>query len=238
MMSVVEEPPVNSLADRPYEGQEFLYRPVPLLVPISMGFVFLSLVAAMMAELLVIPLVGATLALIALRQIRSSAGNLTGGWLALASLIAQVAMISGFAAMHVHSFATEVPPGYERVSFTADIAKKGFTNQGGLLGIHPDVQKLVNQKVMIKGYMYPTKTMDGLTSFVLCRDSGECCFGGQPKTTDMILVHMKSDNLARFRPGLVAVSGVFHAEPTVDETGLQPVYQLDCDFFGPAKTWY
>ena len=237
-MSIVEEAPLNSLAAQPYEGQEFLYRPIPVLVPISMGFVFLSLVAVLMAELLVVPMVGATLAFIARRQIRSSGGNLSGGWLALASLISQVVMTISFAAMHVHSFATEVPAGFERVNFTADISNKGFTNLGGVLGIHPDVQKLVNQKVMIKGYMYPTKTMDGLTSFVLCRDSGACCFGGQPKTTDMILVHMKGENLARFRPGLVAVSGVFRAEPTVDETGLQPVYQLDCDFFSPAKTWY
>ena len=147
-------------------------------------------------------------------------------------VLVQILCVS-FAAMHVHSFVTEVPPGFERVSFKADISQKGFTNQGGFLGIHPDVQKLVNQKVMIKGYMYPSKMMDGLTSFVLCVDSGDCCFGGQPKTSDMILVHMKNGTSARFQQGLVAVSGVFHAEPRVDD-----VYQLDCEFFGPAKTWY
>ena len=237
-MSVVEEAPLNSLADRAYEGQEFYYRPIPVLVPISMGFVFLSLVAALMAELLVVPLVGATLAFLALRQIRSSGGNLSGGWLALSSLCVQVVIVIGFATMHAYSFATEVPPGYTRVSFTADISKKGFASQSGIPGIHPDVQKLVDQKVMIKGYMYPSKSHDGLRSFVLCRDNGDCCFGGQPKATDMILINMKGENYARFRPGMVAVAGVFRAEPTVDETGLQPVYQLDCEFFGPAKTWY
>lgn len=237
-MSVVEETRLNSIAGPAFESQEFLYRPIPLLVPISMGFVFLSLTAAMMAELITVPVVGAILAFVALRQIRASAGNLSGGWMALISLVAQVAMTVSFTAMHVYSYATEVPEGFERVSFAADISKKGFVNEGGFLGIHPDVQKLVNQKVMIKGYMYPTKSIEGLTSFVLCRDNGDCCFGGQPKTTDMILVHMKGTNHVRFRQGLVAVAGVFRAEPTVDETGLQPVYQLECDYFGPAKTWY
>ncbi len=237
-MSVVEEATLNSLSDRAYEGQEFLYRPIPLLVPISLGFVFLSLVAAVMAELLVIPVVGASLGLIAWRQIRASGGGLSGGALAMVSFCSQTVLTVSFAAMHVYSFATEVPPGFERVNFSADISKKGFSNEGGRLGIHPDVQKLVDQKVMIKGYMYPTKRMEGLTSFVLCRDNGVCCFGGQPNTADMILIQMKGEQSARFQTGLVAVAGVFRAEPTVDETGLQPVYQLECEFFGPAKTWY
>lgn len=219
------------------EGREFTYRPIPLLVPISLGFVFLSIMAALTAELLVIPLVGATLAIIARRQIRQSEGQLSGDWLALASLVLQIAIGVVFAAMHSYSYATELPPGFERVNFTMQISKKGFTNEGGRLGIHPDVQKLVDQKVMIKGYMYPQKTSDGLTTFVLCKDSGDCCFGGQPKPTDMILVNMKGD-AAQFRTGLVAVAGVFRASPTVDESGLQPVYQLDCEHFGAAKTWY
>jgi hypothetical protein len=237
-MSIAEQAPLNSMTDRGYESQEFLYRPIPLLVPISMGFVFVSFVAALLAELLFVPVIGAILALVALRQIRRSGGNLSGAGLAIASFCCLSLMTVGFASMHVYSFATEVPPGFERVSFAADISKKGFSNEGGIVGIHPDVQRLVNQKVMIKGFMYPTKSMDGLKSFVLCRDNGVCCFGGQPNTADMILIHMTGETSARFQTGLVAVAGVFRAEPTVDETGLRPVYQLDCEFFGPAKTWY
>lgn len=224
--------------DQYYEGQEFQYRPIPILVPISMGFVFLSLVAAMMAELIVVPIVGATLGWLAWREIRKSNGGLSGRGMAIASTFSQIVLAVGFAAMHTYSFATEVPPGFERVNFTSDISKKGFASQAGVIGIHPDVQKLVDQKIMVKGYMYPFRTMDGLKSFLLCRDSGDCCFGGQPKATDMILVRMKGDHTVRFRNGLVAVAGVFKAEPTVDETGFQPIYQLECDHFGPAKTWY
>ncbi|MEK6257939.1 MAG: DUF4190 domain-containing protein [Planctomycetota bacterium] len=239
-MSVAEQMTLDSRGSMALEDEEFLYRPIPSLVPVSMAFVLISLVASIWDVLLIVPLIGATLAVMALRQIRHSQGTLSGSLLATASLSLQVAMFVGFAAMHAYSYATEVPPGYERINFTNDISKKGFTNQNGLLGIHPDVQKLVGQKVMIKGYMYPTKQMTGIKSFVLCRDNGDCCFGGQPKTTDMILVKMNGDKTVDFHDNkvMVSVSGVFKAEPTVDETGLQPVYQLEGEFFGKAKTLY
>lgn len=239
-MSVADQMALDSRDSTTFGGEEFLYRPIPSLVPVSMAFVFISLVAGMWDVLLIVPVVGTTLSFMAWRQIRRSQGMLSGGWLACASLVLQAAMSVGFAAMHAHTFATEVPPGYDRINFTSDISKKGFSNQNGQLGIHPDVQKLVGQKVMVKGYMYPTGQQTGLKSFVLCRDNGDCCFGGQPKVTDMILIKMNGDKTAQFHDNkvMVSVSGVFKAEPTVDETGLQPVYQLECEFFGKAKTLY
>ena len=239
-MSVVEQMTLDSRSSSAFEGEEFLYRPIPSLVPVSMAFVFISLVAGIWDVLLIVPVVGASLACMAWRQIRHSRGTLSGGWLASASLTLQVAMFVGFAAMHAHTFATEVPPGYERINFTSDISKKGFSNQNGQLGIHPDVKELVGRKVMIKGYMYPTGQQTGIKSFILCRDNGDCCFGGQPKVTDMILIKMNGEKTAQFHDNkvMVFVSGVFKAEPTVDETGLRPVYQLECEFFGKAKTLY
>ncbi len=241
-MSATEEMTLDSQGSTVFAGGEgeFLYRPIPSLVPISMAFVVISLVASIWDVLLIVPLVGATLAVMAWRQIRQSQGTLSGSGLACASLSLQAIMFAAFAAMHAYSYATEVPAGYERINFTGDISKKGFSIQNGQPGIHPDVQKLVGQKVMIKGYMYPTKQAKGIKSFVLCRDNGDCCFGGQPKTTDMILVKMNGDKTAEFHDNkvMVSVSGVFLAEPTVDETGLQPVYQLECEFFGRAKTLY
>src|SRR5689334_15801382 len=124
-MSVVEEAPMSSLTDRFDEGQEFVYRPIPILIPISMGFVFLSLSAAMLPELIAVPAVGAGLAFLALRQIRQSRGNFSGAGLATGCMAVQILMAVVFALFHTYSFATEVPPGYERVNFTADISNKG-----------------------------------------------------------------------------------------------------------------
>ena len=117
-MSAVEQMTLDSRSSTVFEGEEFLYRPIPSLVPVSMAFVFISLVAGIWDVLLIVPIVGASLACMAWRQIRRSQGMLSGGWLACMSLILQVAMLAGFAAMHAHTFATEVPPGYERINFT------------------------------------------------------------------------------------------------------------------------
>ena len=52
-------------------------------------------------------------------------------------------------------------------------------------------KELDGKKVFIKGYMYPSSQMTGIREFVLCRDNGTCCFGGQPRLTDMIRVKLK-----------------------------------------------
>ncbi|HUQ68076.1 MAG TPA: hypothetical protein VM165_01050 [Planctomycetaceae bacterium] len=217
---------------------EFSYRPVPPLVPISAAFVFLSITAFMWDVFIAVPVIGTVLALVAWRQIARSNGDYSGGWVAAAMSALLPAIAIGAAAFHIASFLTELPPGYQRVSFATDISLKGFVAENGQMGLHPDVQKLAGSEVFLKGFMYPTKDYRDLTSFVLCKDSGDCCFGGQPKPTDMIFIEMQPGKVVDHRPGLVAVAGKFEATPTMDPTGLNPVYKLTCEYFAPAKTSY
>ncbi|MDP1796312.1 MAG: DUF3299 domain-containing protein, partial [Planctomycetaceae bacterium] len=186
----------------------------------------------------ILPLMGAILAFIALRKIRRSNGDYSGGKLALICCVVLMATTVSAAGFHAYNFATELPEGYQRVSFPMEISAKGFMTVEGLSKVHPDVEKFAGQPIFTKGFMYPTKQTTGLTSFLLCKDSGDCCFGGQPKQTDMIFVQMAEGQTADFRAGLVAVAGEFQARPTVDETGLNPVYRIDAKIFGPAKTGY
>lgn len=225
--------------DQPEVTNEFNYRPVPPLVPISAAFVLLSPLAFVWDTMAILPLSGAVLALMGWRQIRQSQGAYTGTKLALfcAGLLTTTTVSAmGF---HAYNFATEVPEGFKRVNFPMDISAKGFVTVDGETKIHPDVEKLESQPVFLKGFMYPTQKTKGLTSFLLCKDSGDCCFGGQPKQSDMIFVEMAEGQTADFHQGqLVAVAGEFHARPTIDETGLNPVYRIDAKIFGPAKTGY
>lgn len=222
----------------PAEVNEFNYRPVPPLVPVSGAFALLSLTAFIWDVMIVVPVIGVVLALLAVRQIRRSAGMLSGAVAAtaFAGMMGAAAVTAG--AFHAYTFATELPPGYERVSFVYDIAEKGFVVNNGQPGIHPDVQKLDHQPVFLKGFMYPEKQLRGLTRFVLCKDSGQCCFGGQPKQTDMIQVVMAEGLMVNYRPGLIAVAGEFEIHPTLDESGLNPVYRLTGKLVSPAKTTY
>src|SRR5262245_17385680 len=130
-MPVAEEMTLDSPSTSTLDDEAFVYRPIPVLVPISLAFVFLSFLSAMLAEVLVVPVVGVLLATVAARQIDRSGGSLSGKGLARVSLGIQLAMLLGFAALHAYSFASELPPGFERVNFTADIAKKGFSSQNG-----------------------------------------------------------------------------------------------------------
>ncbi len=224
--------------DQPEVTNEFNYRPVPPLVPISAAFVLLSPLAFVWDVMAIVPLAGTFLAVIAWRQVQRSQGAYSGGMLAVTCaglLLTTTVSAMGF---HAYNFATELPEGFQRVSFPMDISAKGFVNLDGEVKIHPDVEKLEGQPVFLKGFMYPTKQTTGLTSFLLCKDSGDCCFGGQPKQSDMIFIEMAEGQTAEFRQGLVAVAGEFHARPTIDETGLNPVYRIDAQIFGLAKTGY
>jgi len=100
------------------------------------------------------------------------------------------------------------------------------------------VLKLDKQNVFLKGYMYPTRQTEDLKSFILVKDNGQCCFGGQPDAKDMILVEMQDDHRADFYAGLVAVAGKFQAEAPTQAGELRPVYQLKGTHFEQARTAY
>ena len=224
-MSAVSNTMSNSPEQMNYGtgADEFQYRPVPPLVAISLGFVFLSMLAIISDLLLAVPLIGIVIAFMAYYQVSRSRGDLSGGGMALGSLIAMLLMFVGFGGMHLHSYATEVPDGYARVNFTNDISKKGFETVDGQMGVHPDVAALADKPIYLKGYMYPFRETHGLRSFVLCKDSGECCFGGQPKQTDMILVNMLDDATVNYQDKrLVGVAGTLRVEPTYRPKRVEP----------------
>lgn len=220
------------------DAAEFDYHPWPPLVAVSGAFVLLSLSAFIWDVLLFVPAVGMVLALVAIWQVRSSRGVYGGLGIAATSAGLMLLLAGSAAAFHAYNFATELPPGFQRVNFANDISAKGLVIRDDKIGVDPDVQKLNGSSIFLKGFMYPTQQVEGLTSFVLCKDNGQCCFGGQPKPTDMILVEMPNGKTVNDRRGLVAVAGDFRIHPTVDSTGLKPVYKLECRYFSPAKTAY
>jgi hypothetical protein len=187
---------------------------------------------------LVVPAVGILLALVAIWQVKSSRGVYGGLKLATVSAALMVLLAGSAAAFHTYNFATELPSGFQRVNFTDDISAKGLVFQDDQIGVDPDVKKLDGSAIFLKGFMYPTQRVEGLTSFVLCKDNGQCCFGGQPKPTDMVLVEVQDGKAVNYRPGLIAIGGDFRIHPTLDATGLNPVYKLECRYFSPAKTAY
>jgi hypothetical protein len=82
--------------------------------------------------------------------------------------------------------------------------------------------------VLIKGYMYPGKQTQGIRQFLLVRDQGDCCFGGNPKITDRVLVQLAVPAGIDFTPRMVKIAGRFQVRPAgAPEIGGGVLYHLE-----------
>jgi hypothetical protein len=217
---------------------EFAYKSIPPLAPVSalLGICALSGLLSPLGVLFAI--FGAVLGFVALHQIDRSEGNLSGRKLAIVGTLTSAVLLVSGVAVHVYWFQTEVPPGYQRISFGLDISKKGFVMEDGQGRVHPDIAALEGKSLFVKGYMYPGTQLEDLSTFLLCRDNGDCCFGGQPKLTDMIKVKMTGDLKAHHMQHLVSVAGVFRLRDLRKAGNLEPAFELEATHFGIAKTSY
>lgn len=211
--------------------QEFEYRPVTPLAPISLFLGVCSLVGFMGLPAMSIGIVGALCGLLCLWQIRRSEGALGGVLVGKIGLGLSVLLTLSAAAYHAYSYVTEVPEGHERISF-AWLSKQPMAMEDNNLMLPKEVIELNEKPVFIKGYMYPTRLREGLSEFLLVKDTGDCCFGRQPKLTDIIVVHMKDGELARYREQqLVSVAGVFKIAGLHQAGDVQAVFSMDSNHF-------
>lgn len=218
----------------PARSKEFNYRPVPVLAPVSLVLGICSAIALLTAFGVVIGLFGAILGGLCLLKIRRADGELGGGVLSTLGLTLSGLFLIGGVGLQSYGYATEVPEGYLRVSFPDDISQKQFVVKNGRQTLHPDVEPLVDHKIFLKGYMWNRGKETGLTSFVLLKDNGKCCFGGNPAAWDMILVEMQPGKTVDYRAGLVSVGGVLRADPNAVEGAA--VYRIEGTHFERART--
>jgi hypothetical protein len=220
-------------------NNEFNYRPVPILAPLSLAFGLLSGLGFLGLLCVPIGLVGTIVGLCCILFLRRRRGEYGGMWLGVVGLLLSVTCFTASAAIWIQGYRTEVPDGFARINFLEDISKKGFVESKTSAEIfHPDVKKFNGEKIFIKGYMYPTKQIYGLTSFLLVKDMGQCCFGGNPKPCDMILVNMDPNKATNYLSGLVSVAGVFHCQRATGPANLTPVYTLDGNTVELSRTMF
>ncbi len=231
-MSVVEDTRMATAA----ESNEFEYVPMTPLAPVAAllglgGLVvfydFLGVPVAVFALIL---------SLVAVRNIRKSEGAVGGKGLAMIGLALSSLSVIGGTAKFAVDYSTECPEGYERVNFPRQIAEREFFYIGRKRAIQPDVQELLDRKIFLKGYMYQTRSTRNRRDFVLLKDSGECCFGGDPAPNDMIQVSLADDlpavNFSAFQ--MVSVAGILRADPAAPEG--QAVYTMEADQCESART--
>ena len=221
----MQENATTYLERRPEEGFE-PYRSVSKAAVLSLLLGLLSMVGLLFPAVLSCAVLGLLFGILGYRSVRKFPKELTGKVPAvLGTLLCTVVLVGGVAT-HSVIYATEVPDGYERVSFSS------LKSDGDGPDVPPpEAADLDGQKVFIKGYVYPDGQKSGIKQFVLVPDLGTCCFGGQPKLTHMVQVTLKGALAIDYNMQKRKLAGVL----TVDRS-LKPVdglggvyYQLAAD---------
>jgi hypothetical protein len=206
------------------------YRAVSAMAVASLVFGVLSVLTVWHWALGLIAVVGILTGYVALRQIRKAPEELMGVVLALAGILLSVAFgVLGYSVLLL-ARSKEFPYGYQRVDY--EILQPDPNVPGER--IPPQAYELQydqvrNNKVGLKGYMYPTRQSTGLKIFLLCPAIPNCPFcAPNPKPTEIIRVRLEGDLEATYTTHLIRVGGKFR----VDETRPGGVpYHLDADFF-------
>jgi hypothetical protein len=203
----------------------FSYRALAMSAVAAAAVGILSVLALFDWWLAVFPLSGVLLGTYARREIRRRSDELTGMGLATAGLAMSIGFwVVGWSWLGF-VYATEVPDGYLRIGYSQ-------LQPDPNLPIPPAAKDLDGQKVFIKGYVYPTISQHGIREFLLVRDSGSCCFGGNPKITDRIQVRLAEGRSMSYTGYMRRLTGVFRISPAAHVYGTQNVpggvlYQLE-----------
>ena len=110
---------------------------------------------------------------------------------------------------HAYEYATELPEGFVRLSYADLQPAEGEP----ATSVPESARQMDGRDVLLKGYIYPGKQPHGIVQFLLVRDQGDCCFGGNPKITDRVLVHLADPDGIEFSPRLRKIAGRFQVRP-------------------------
>lgn len=205
------------------------YRALSPVAVVSLVLGLLSFAAFFSFAMLVVPALGVLAGLYAWARIRRYPQELTGAGLAKAGIGLSLLLAAVGAGRLSYVYATEVPPGYDRADYSQLQPDPSVPSEV----IPASARALDGRRIFIKGFVYPSEfdqDAKGIRKFVLCRDNGQCCFGGQPKMTDMILVTLKDPLRLEYSPRMHRVAGTFKVETVPGNQLGGIVYQMDADY--------
>lgn len=211
------------------EGYEH-YRAMSGSAVISMVLGVLSVVSLLpdFWILKVIPCLGIVAGLGALRRISLRPDEFSGRKVALAGVATSLVLLATGSAWSGYEYATEIPDAkYQRI----DYSMLKHPDESRKNSISPAAQALDGKEVFLKGFMFPTQHDHGVTKFVLCRDNGDCCFGGQPPLSDMVLVVLKHPLQTTYTSKVRRIAGTFHVSGShFGDADKDVLYQLEADY--------
>lgn len=166
------------------ETVEFPYRALSSAAITSIIFAIFALVMGYFFwPTLGLAVVGFVVGLSALRKISRFPEEFDGKQLAIGGMVLNLAVLAVGSGIHIYEYMTEVPEGYKRVQFYA-LQQEG---EGPDMPTEAALE-IDGENIFLKGYIHPASGNGLLKRFILVPDLGTCCFGGQPKSSDMIEV--------------------------------------------------
>tara|TARA_R110002073_G_scaffold49466_12_gene132041 strand:+ start:2271 stop:2948 length:678 start_codon:yes stop_codon:yes gene_type:complete len=164
---------------------EFPYRAVSRAAIASVVFFVLAFPGLIptFSPLLILTAVGIAAGIVGFRATKQFPDEYSGGTLAKFGVIGNALLMASGIGLHTYIYMTEVPDGYTRIPFYELQQPEGMPDIPTRFAYDID-----GDKVFLKGYIHPASGSGALRQFILVPDLGTCCFGGQPKSSDMIEV--------------------------------------------------
>ncbi|MEX0818497.1 MAG: DUF3299 domain-containing protein [Pirellulaceae bacterium] len=197
------------------------YRAISKSAVVSVVLGLFAILGLYSAPMLVLALVAAILGITGYRSVVRYPDELTGKTLAIVGALLGSCLFLGGIAKHSYVYATEVPEGHLRISF-ADLQPD---KNNPRMPVPPKALEFDGQKIFVKGYLYPDGQQYNIKRFVLVPDLGTCCFGGQPKLTDMIEVTLEEPLQTAYSMKKRKLAGELNVDMTLKPvSGLNGVY--------------
>ncbi len=166
--------------------QEFPYRALSTTAIASVIFAVVSLLGLFAWPFLGLAFLGMVMGFVGFVKIKRFPKEFAGHSLAAFGIVSNTLVILGGVSLHSYIYFTEVPEGYTRVHFWE------LQQPSNSPGDQPSAKaiEINGNDIFLKGYIHPSSGSGLLKRFILVPDLGTCCFGGQPKSSDMIEVRL------------------------------------------------
>ena len=214
---------------QPSAVNEFQYRTISKAAVASLALAITGLGAFVFQAFVLLPVLAIGFGFVALMEIRKYPEEVTGKLAAQLGLGFGLLIAAASISLHVYVHMTEVPDGYERMAFS-DLRPNLRTP----LPFSEKAKKLDGKKVFLKGYVRPSDQMTNMKNFILVGDFGDCCFGGNPKITEVVAVNITSDDLIDHSYFIRKIGGTFRLDSSsrrIDEDGIPKVfYSIEADY--------
>lgn len=180
-----------------------------------------------------IPIIGMFISLRSLGKIRRESDQYTGKPIAIAGLALSTFFLFAGVGYGYYVYQTEVPDGYERISFET-LRPSEQEQRGGHL-VPAEVKALAGKHVFIKGYIRPgsAPVRTGIDRFLLVRDNNQCCFGDLSKVNyfDQMAVQITGSDRVEDTLDILRMGGILE----INEQNLAlgpgyPVFSLKADY--------